>query len=286
MSYNARGHQHGEAGQEAAHPRVRAGVLDDVQPVGLDVAVGGAADLDVVTLRAGPGSWRSGSRCATPPSGRRGRCAWRPRQRGWPRGPRRSSRRTRRPRRGRRPGSRPAAARAVRIRRDICAFCVLAQTVSLPVFQDAATARPSIGRQATRWLTMSPLTTNVAAIEGRVVEGAVALLGHVVSVPVEKQRLPGQGVIETSPTRRQRLVVNADQTRRRPRPGTGYRSARARTGSPTNRTLSTARSGSDHGPPSGIGPSTGGASGSIGAAGGGGGKSVMSATVSTATTPG
>ena len=58
------------------------------------------------------------------------------------------------------------------------------------------------------------------------------------------------------------------------------------TGSPTNRTRSTASSGSDHFPPRGIGPSAGGASGGGSSAGGGGGMSVMSAAVSTATTPG
>jgi hypothetical protein len=39
--------------------------------------------------------------------------------------------------------------------RLICAFCVLSQTVSLPPTQLAATARPSIGTGARRWLTMS-----------------------------------------------------------------------------------------------------------------------------------
>ena len=47
---------------------------------------------------------------------------------------------------------------AVRIRRAICAFCELAQTVSLPLMNAAAVDRPSIGRQATRWLTTLPST--------------------------------------------------------------------------------------------------------------------------------
>ena len=55
------------------------------------------------------------------------------------------------------------------------------------------------------------------------------------------------------------------------------------TGSPTNRTVSTASSGSDHTPPSGIGPSPPPPEPS---SGGGGARSVMSWTVSTATTPG
>ena len=47
---------------------------------------------------------------------------------------------------------------AVRISRAICAFWVDAQTVSLPSTHAAAVDRPSIGRQATRWLTTSPST--------------------------------------------------------------------------------------------------------------------------------
>ena len=47
---------------------------------------------------------------------------------------------------------------AVRISRESWAFWVDVQTVSFPSFQTAAVARPSIGRQATRWLTTSPST--------------------------------------------------------------------------------------------------------------------------------
>ena len=43
--------------------------------------------------------------------------------------------------------------------REICAFCVLTQTVSLPSAQRAATARPSSGTGATRWLEMVRSTT-------------------------------------------------------------------------------------------------------------------------------
>ena len=53
-----------------------------------------------------------------------------------------------------------------RMNRLICAFCELAQTVSLPFSYEAAVARPSIGRQATRWLTMSCSTTTSHASNG------------------------------------------------------------------------------------------------------------------------
>ena len=56
------------------------------------------------------------------------------------------------------------------------------------------------------------------------------------------------------------------------------------TGSPTNRTVSTASSGSDHGPPSGIGPPSPPPPSPL--SGGGGARSSMSRTVSTAITPG
>ena len=46
------------------------------------------------------------------------------------------------------------------------AFCELCQTVSLPPEKVAAVARPSIGRQATRWLTMSCSTTTSQASNG------------------------------------------------------------------------------------------------------------------------
>ncbi len=55
------------------------------------------------------------------------------------------------------PGSRPST--PARMNRLICAFCVLTHTVSLPSAQLAATARPSIGTGASRWLTMSWRTT-------------------------------------------------------------------------------------------------------------------------------
>ena len=47
-----------------------------------------------------------------------------------------------------------------------CAFCELTQTVSLPFSKEAAAARPSIGRQATRWLTKSRSTTTSQASNG------------------------------------------------------------------------------------------------------------------------
>ena len=50
--------------------------------------------------------------------------------------------------------------------RHSCAFCELCQTVSLPSAKLAAVARPSIGRQATRWLTMSCSTTTSHASNG------------------------------------------------------------------------------------------------------------------------
>jgi len=43
--------------------------------------------------------------------------------------------------------------------REIWGFCVDAQTVSLPSLNTAAVDLPSIGKAATRWLTMSPSTT-------------------------------------------------------------------------------------------------------------------------------
>ena len=45
-------HRPGEVGQEGGHRRVGAGVLDDVEVVGLDRAVAAAADRDLVDLRA------------------------------------------------------------------------------------------------------------------------------------------------------------------------------------------------------------------------------------------
>ena len=56
------------------------------------------------------------------------------------------------------------------------------------------------------------------------------------------------------------------------------------TGSPTNRTVSTASKGSDHGPPSGIRPLS--SPPPEPSSGGGGARSSMSRTVSTAITPG
>ena len=53
-----------------------------------------------------------------------------------------------------------------RIRRHSCAFCELCQTVSLPFSKVAAVARPSIGMQASRWLTMSCSTTTSQAPNG------------------------------------------------------------------------------------------------------------------------
>ncbi len=46
------------------------------------------------------------------------------------------------------PGSRPSC--PARMKREICAFCVLTQKVSLPSAQRAAAARPSIGTGARR----------------------------------------------------------------------------------------------------------------------------------------
>ena len=53
-----------------------------------------------------------------------------------------------------------------RMRRHSCAFCELCQTVSLPFSKVAAVARPSIGMQASRWLTMSCSTTTSQAPNG------------------------------------------------------------------------------------------------------------------------
>ncbi len=53
-----------------------------------------------------------------------------------------------------------------RIRRHSCAFWELCQTVSLPPAKAAAVARPSIGMQATRWLTMSCSTTTSQPLNG------------------------------------------------------------------------------------------------------------------------
>ena len=53
-----------------------------------------------------------------------------------------------------------------KMRRHTCAFCELCQTVSLPFSKVAAVARPSIGRQASRWLTMSCSTTTSQASNG------------------------------------------------------------------------------------------------------------------------
>ena len=61
-------------------------------------------------------------------------------------------------------GSRPSA--PARMNREICAFCVLTQTVSLPSAQRAATARPSSGTGASRWLCDCPPDHHVTAVEG------------------------------------------------------------------------------------------------------------------------
>ena len=61
-------------------------------------------------------------------------------------------------------GSMPRA--PARMNRVTCAFCELAQTVSLPFSYSAAVARPSIGMQATRWLTKSCSTTTSQASNG------------------------------------------------------------------------------------------------------------------------
>ena len=174
---------------------------------------------------------------------------------------------------------------AVKISRDSWAFWVDVQTVSFPSLNTAAVARPSIGRAATRWLTTSPstMTSHPSKIESSPM-GRPPLHAHVGARVGEQQGLIRQRGLD----RRhggQQLVVDADQLRGVLAPYVLSVSTSA-TGSPTNRTRSNANSGSCQTPPIGAGPSGGGASSGTGSAGGGGGRSVMSAAVSTATTPG
>ena len=100
---------------------------------------------------------------------------------------------------------------AVKISRASWAFCVDAQTVSLPSLKAAAVARPSIGRQATRWLTMSPSTTTSQPSKIAVVADVPAAPDADVGARVgEQQAVAGERAVDRG-HRGQHLVVHADQ---------------------------------------------------------------------------
>ena len=191
MSYGPDGHQPGQERQEAAHPRVGAGVLDDVEPVGEDPAVPGPADLD--GLLAGPAraSCRPGSRCASPPSAAPGRSA------GPPRRPAIASRSM--PTLAPNPpptsgaitriaaGSRPSA--PARMNRVICAFCVLTQNGQLAVGPPGRGGAPLQRHRGEPLVHDRPLDHDIAAVEDRVVGGLARVTAHVRLGAGEQQRL-------------------------------------------------------------------------------------------------
>ena len=86
------------------------------------------------------------------------------------------------------PGSSPST--PDRMNREICAFWVLTQAVSLPSSQVAAAARPSIGTGASRWFSMVCSTTTSQPSKALSSAGAPPLIATLVSAAGNSSVLP------------------------------------------------------------------------------------------------
>ncbi len=104
-------------------------------------------------------------------------------------------------------GSRPSA---VRMNREICAFWVLAQTVSFPSFHSAATGASLEGHRGEPLVDELAGDDHLAAVEGRVVSRESCAHGDVGAGVREQQRLPGKRAVEADHGG-QRRIVHADQ---------------------------------------------------------------------------